>query len=261
MLRAMSTAATGMQAQETQMDLIANNLANVNTTGFKKVRGEFQDLLYENIKSPGAPSSSGGQMPSGLQIGQGVQAVSTLRQFGMGELKQTGNSLDLAIEGNGFFQLQLPNGQMGYTRDGSLKTNADGRLVSASGYVLEPAITIPADARSINIAADGTVSITRGDTNAAVEVGRITTVSFTNPAGLEATGHNVLIESPASGSPQVLVPGAGGAGSISQGYIESSNVKVVEEMIDLISAQRAYETNSKVIQAADEMLRSTAQMR
>jgi flagellar basal-body rod protein FlgG len=240
------------------MDLIANNLANVNTAGFKKVRGEFQDLLYENIRTPSGPNSSGTQTPAGLQVGQGVQPVATLRQFTMGEFKQTGNSLDLAIEGNGFFQVQMPNGQVGYTRDGSFKTDGEGRVVTASGYLLDPAITIPADAQSINVAADGTVSVTRGGSTAAVEVGRITTACFTNPAGLEAKGHNVLVESASSGSPQVQVPGASGGGSVSQGYVEMSNVKVVEEMIDLIAAQRSYETNSKVIQAGDEMLRTTS---
>ena len=261
MLRALSTAATGMEAQELQMDVIANNLANVNTAGFKKARSEFQDLLYENIKSAGAVNGDGTQTPTGLQVGQGVQPVATLRQFTMGDLKQTGNSLDLAIEGNGFFQVQQPSGQVGYTRDGSFKSDAQGRLVTSSGFLLEPAITIPADATNVAVAADGTVSVMRADSNTAVQIGQISTVQFANPAGLEAQGHNLLTESPASGTPQVVVPGSNGSGRISQGYVEMSNVKVVEEMIDLISAQRAYETNSKVIQAADEMLRTTSAMK
>jgi flagellar basal-body rod protein FlgG len=261
MLRALSTAATGMEAQELQMDLIANNLANVNTAGFKKVRGEFQDLLYETIKSPGGVSTTGNQVPTGLQVGQGVHPVATLRQFTVGELKQTGNAFDLAIEGSGFFQVQLPSGQLGYTRDGSFKTDAEGRLVTASGYLLEPTVTLPADTKSVTIGPDGTVSLVRADSTAAVQAGQITTVMFTNPARLEAQGHNLFVETTASGTPQVVAPGTSGSGRLSQGYVEMSNVKVVEEMIDLISAQRAYETNSKVIQAADEMLRTTSNLR
>lgn len=261
MLRALSTAATGMEAQELQMDLIANNLANVNTAGFKKVRGEFQDLLYETIKAPGGTTTTGTQVPTGLQVGQGVHPVATLRQFTVGDLKQTGNSLDLAIEGSGFFQVQLPNGQLGYTRDGSFKVDSEGRLVTASGFLLEPSITLPVDTKSVTIAPDGSVSIVRADNPAAVQAGQLSTVVFTNPAGLEAQGHNLFAETTASGQPQVVVPGTSGSGRLSQGFIEMSNVKVVEEMIDLISAQRAYETNSKVIQAADEMLRTTSNLR
>jgi flagellar basal-body rod protein FlgG len=232
MLRALSTAATGMAAQEMQMDLIANNLANVNTTGFKRSRGEFQDLLYETVSAPGATGATGQQVPTGLQIGQGVHPVATLRQYTEGDLKQTGNSLDLAIEGGGFFQVTLPSGQLAYTRDGSFKTDSTGRLVTASGYLLDPAVTLPTDTRSVTISADGTVSVTRANDNTPVQLGAITTVMFTNPAGLEAVGHNLLTETAASGQPQVVVPGSNGAGTISQGYLESSNVKVVEEMID-----------------------------
>ena len=261
MFRAMSAAASGMEAQEMRMSLIANNLANVNTTGFKRVRGEFQDLLYERVASAGVSADGTQGTPSGMQIGQGVRPVATLRQFTVGDLKRTGNSLDLAIEGAGFLQVAMPGGQVGYTRDGSLKIDAEGRLVNAEGYTIEPPLTFPSDTRDILIASDGSVSVTRGSGADAVQVGKLELATFANAAGLDALGHNLYAATSASGEPVLGTPTLDGVGRLSQGFLEMSNVKVVEEMIDLIATQRAYETNSKVIQAADEMLRTSAQLR
>ncbi len=261
MLRAMSTAASGMEAQELKIDLIANNLANVNTAGFKKVRGEFQDLLYDKLRVPGAADQQGNAPATGLEVGQGVRPVATLRQFSMGDLKQTGNSLDLAIEGTGFFQLTRADGQVAYTRDGSFKTDANGRIVNADGLLLEPALTLPVDTREVVIATDGTVSVKQAQSQEFVEIGRVELATFANPAGLEPLGHNLFAASSASGVPLLGQPGADGVGTVSQGSLEMSNVKVVEEMIELISTQRAYETNSRVIQAADEMLRASSNLR
>jgi len=257
----MNAAASGMEAQETRMDLIANNLANVNTTGYKKVRGEFQDLLYDEVRAPAQPTDGTTGTPTGLQVGLGVRTVGTQRQFTMGDLKQTGNALDIAIEGNGFFQLTLPSGQLAYTRDGSFKVDALGRMVNADGHSLDPGLTLPKDARGITINADGTVSVTQGDDTSPTEVGKIDLASFANPAGLEPLGHNLFTATPASGDPLYGTPGREGLGALAQGFLETSNVKVVEEMIDLIATQRAYETNSKVIQAADEMLRATSALK
>jgi flagellar basal-body rod protein FlgG len=261
MLRAMSTAATGMEAQELKIDLIANNLANVNTAGFKKSRGEFQDLLYETLRTPGTTAQDGTQVPTGLQVGQGVRSVATLRQFTMGDLKQTGGALDVAIEGSGFLQVRQPSGEIAYTRDGELKTDAQGRLVTADGLLFDPPIVIPADATSVAIGADGTVSVTRPNNTQPVEVGRLELAVFANPAGLLALGKNLYAPSAAAGEPILAQPGTQGVGTLAQGMLEMSNVKVVEEMVDLIAAQRAYETNSKVIEAADEMLRTTSSLR
>lgn len=261
MLRALSTAATGMEAQEMRIDLLANNLANVNTTGFKKSRGEFQDLLYETLRSPGASSGNGTQVPTGLQVGQGVRAVATLRQFSVGDLKQTGNPLDLAIEGNGFFQIRKTDGQTVYSRDGAFKTDAQGRIVTSDGLLLEPALVVPPDAQGIQISSDGTVSVLSGNGVDRIEIGHIELASFANPAGLTPLGRNLYSATPASGEAVIQRPGSEFVGTLAQGTLEMSNVKVVEEMVDLITTQRAYETNSRVIQAADEMLRSTAAIR
>ncbi len=261
MLRAMSSAASGMEAQELKIDLIANNLANVNTTGFKKVRGEFQDLLYDAVRPAGAPDQAGNAPPVALQVGQGVRAAATLRQFTIGDLKQTGNALDLAIEGPGFFQVSLPSGELAYTRDGAFKADDQGRLVNVDGHPVFPAITFPADTRSILIAADGTVSVSQGAETTPVEIGRLELANFANPAGLEPTGHNLFRAHPAAGVPYAATPGSDGIGALAQGMLEGANVKVVEEMIELIATQRAYETNSRVIKAADEMLAATANLR
>ena len=261
MLRALNTAATGMEAQELKIDVIANNLANVNTTGFKKSRGEFQDLLYERMRSAGSVSADGRQVPTGAQVGQGVRAVATLRMFTPGSMNQTGNTLDLAIEGSGFLAIQQPNGQLAFTRDGSLKSDSQGRLVNSDGFLLDPAIVIPAQARDLTIGQDGTVTAVVGDETTPVALGMIQLATFTNPAGLDPLGHNLYRPTAASGNAEFGTPGLEGVGALAQGFLEGSNVKVVEEMVALISTQRAYETSSRVIQAADEMLRTTAQLR
>lgn len=261
MLRAMSTAASGMQAQQMRMDSTANNLANVNTTGYKKSRVQFQDLFYEQMRTPGAPTSNENQAPTGLEVGRGTRAVGTVRDFRTGDLTQTGGRLDVAIEGPGFFQVRTPNGEIAYTRDGSFRTSARGQLVTADGYALEPGLAIPEDTQEVTVSADGIVSVLPADSTQSVEVGRIQLASFVNPGGLRPEGQNLYSETEASGMPLIAEPGARGTGTLAQGFLEGSNVRVVEEMIDLISTQRAYETNSKVVRAADEMLRSTSNLR
>ncbi|MBI5509023.1 MAG: flagellar basal-body rod protein FlgG [Deltaproteobacteria bacterium] len=261
MLRAMSSAASGMSAQELRMDVIANNMANVNTTGFKRSRTEFQDVLYDNLKSAGALGGNGAQVPVGLQVGQGVRPVATLQEFTMGDLKQTGNPFDLAIEGAGFFQVAQADGELSYSRDGAFKIDAQGRLVTADGLLVEPALAVPPDAQQVTITADGTVSVTRPGRPDPVEVGQLELAVFPNPAGLLAKGHNLLQVTPASGAPILTAPAQNGAGRLTQGVLELANVRVVEEMIELIATQRAYETNSRVIKAADEMLGATANLK
>jgi flagellar basal-body rod protein FlgG len=257
MLRALSTAATGMQAQQERIDLTANNLANVNTTGFKKSRAHFQDLMYQTLRAPGTSAAQGVQVPNGLQIGMGVRTVSSQKLFSAGDFVQTDNPLDLTIEGAGFFQVQQPGGEIVYTRAGNFALNNQGQLVTADGYPVEPAITIPTDAVSITIGGDGTVSVTQAGQNAASDVGQIQLANFINPAGLENIGRNFLRRSSASGDPIVNPPGVQGIGTLSQGSLEISNVKVVEEMVSLIASQRAYEANSKVIKTADDILSTT----
>lgn len=260
MLRALNIAATGMEAQSTRIDNISNNLANVNTTGYKKSRADFEDLLYQNLKAPGAAAGDGVAAPVGLQIGYGVRAAASSKLFSQGDFQQTSNPLDLAIEGEGFFQVVQPNGEIAFTRAGNLKTDGEGQLVTTSGFVLDPAITIPPDATSVSISADGRVNVTQGTSAEPVEVGQLQLAGFTNPAGLSSIGHNLYAATPTSGDPISGAPGENGLGTVLQGFLEGSNVKVVEEMVDLIVAQRSYETNSKVIQAADEMLRTTTQV-
>jgi flagellar basal-body rod protein FlgG len=254
MFRALHSAATGMQAQQTNIDVIANNMANVNTTGFKKSRAEFQDLLYQTVRAPGGQAGTGASSPSGLQIGLGVRTASTQFMHSQGSLQQTGNSLDLSIEGNGFFQVQRPNGDMAYTRSGNLRSDADGRLVTSDGFAIEPSITIPTDATSVTISSTGLVSVTQPGQSSATEVGQLHVANFTNPGGLLATGRNLYAPTAASGMAVLANPGEEGTGTIAQGFLEASNVEVVNEMIDLIASQRAYEVNQKVITAADEML-------
>lgn len=261
MFRSLATAASGMEAQQTKLDVTANNIANVSTNGFKKGRAEFADLMYQTLRPGGAPTGPGTTAPTATEIGLGTRLVATSRSLGQGELHQTGGSLDLAIEGHGFLPVSLPNGETAYTRNGSLHLDAEGRVVTSEGFAIAGDITIPPDAQTITVAADGTVSAKiPGDTQA-VELGQIQVAMFANPAGLAAQGGTLFRETTASGTAVLGAPGEGGAGTVRQGMLEVSNVNVVEEMIDLISGQRAYEINSRVIRAADEMLGQTAQLR
>src|SRR5450631_1801247 len=259
MIRALSIAKTGLDAQQTQLDVISNNLANVSTSGFKRSRAVFEDLLYQTVRQPGAQSSQQTQLPSGLSIGTGVRPVTTERIHTQGNLTQTGNSLDLAINGQGFFQVLMTDGTTAYTRDGSFQRDAQGQLVTASGYTIQPAITIPANAQTITIGKDGVVSVTQPGQAAATQVGSVQLANFINPAGLESRGENLYAETAASGSPTTNTPGSNGVGVLSQGYIETSNVNVVEEMVNMIQTQRAYEINSKAITTADQMLQRLTQ--
>jgi flagellar basal-body rod protein FlgG len=261
MFRSLHIAATGMAAQEAQLDAISNNLANANTVGFKKSRAEFEDLLYQTMRAPGSASSSTVLSPTGLQLGTGARIVSSTRLYTQGAISQTGNPLDIAIEGNGFFVVQQSDGTPAYTRSGTLKTDAQGRIVNAEGLALEPSITIPSDATSVTIGSDGTVSATLKGQTQATQLGQIHIASFVNPAGLASVGHNLLTHTGSSGDPQIGTPGVDGRGTLLQGATENSNVEVVEEMIGMISAQRSYEINSKVVTAADEMLRNATQLR
>ena len=245
---------TGLDAQQTRMSTIANNLANVGTTGFKRSRAIFEDLVYQNVRQVGAQSSQDTLLPSGLQIGTGTRVVATEKLFTQGNLTKTDNSLDVAIQGRGFFEILLPDGTQGYTRDGSLQINDQGIVVTSAGYQLQPPITIPQNATSISIGGDGTVSVTVPGSAAVSQVGNIQLTDFINPAGLQARGENLLVESGASGAPQPGNPGINGLGTVVQGYVESSNVNVVEELVNMIETQRAYEMNSKAISTADQML-------
>ncbi len=254
MLRALHTAATGMQAQQINIDTIANNIANINTTGFKQARAEFQDLLYQDLRPAGTASSSSTEYPTGLQLGLGTMPVATARNYSQGDFRSTDNPLDLVISGKGFFQVRLPSGETAYTRDGSLHVNQDGTIVTADGNPIEPAITIPADAQGIVIGADGTVSVTQPGQTAAQQIGTIQIANFQNPAGLSAMGRNLLLPTTASGLPTAGNPGTFGLGMINQGFLEQSNVNVVEQMVSMIVAQRAYEINSRAVRVADDML-------
>ncbi|MDJ0761598.1 MAG: flagellar basal-body rod protein FlgG [Myxococcota bacterium] len=260
MIRALSNAASGMRAQETNIDVLSNNLANVNTAGYKRSRAEFADLFYEARTRPGAPTAQGAPMPAGLEIGHGVRTVATYKDFGGGEMRQTGNAFDISIEGRGFFQLVQPDGTAAFTRAGIFKSNAEGQIVNVDGYQLEPEVSVPEDATSVTISESGIVSVTLGSDTEQVEVGRIQIAMFPNPAGLSSAGRNLYTETPASGRAVLTSPGEEGGGRLLQGFVETSNVAVVAEMIDLISAQRAYEVNSKVIQAADNMLQQTTRL-
>ncbi len=254
MLRALHTAATGMQAQQINIDTIANNIANVNTTGYKQARAEFQDLLYQDLRPAGTASSSTTEYPTGLQMGLGTLPVATARNYSQGDFRQTTSPLDMVISGKGFFQIRLPSGETAYTRDGSFHLNNVGAIVTSEGNPLEPLISIPADAQQVVIGSDGTVSVTQPNQTAAVPVGNIQIADFQNPAGLSAIGRNLLMPTTASGAPITGSPGETGLGLINQGYLEQSNVSVVEEMVNMIIAQRAYEVNSKAVRVADDML-------
>lgn len=261
MFKTLNTAATGMAAQATNMDVIANNISNVNTTGFKRSRAEFEDLLYQTQKEPGARTGENTVSPNGVQTGLGVRTSSVQKDFELGAAKITKNPLDLAVEGDGFFPIQLPDGQIGYTRDGSFKKDATGRIVDKNGNLLQPEITIPPNTTSLGISSSGEVSVLTENNTTAEVIGNIELVNFVNPAGLKAMGKNIFLPSGSSGLPTQGAPGTNGMGRISQGQLEASNVNIVESMVDMITAQRAYETNSKVIQAADQMLQTTNNMK
>jgi flagellar basal-body rod protein FlgG len=252
--QALWMAKTGLEAQQTRMAVTANNLANVNTTGFKRSRAVFEDLLYQNGGQAGAQSSEETQLNSGLMVGTGVRVVATEKIFNQGNVVQTGNSLDMAIEGRGFFQILTPDGSLAYTRDGTFQMNADGEMVTAKGYALQPGITIPEDALSITISNDGIVSVLQPGNPTPEEVGTIQLADFVNPAGLQPIGQNLFLESGSSGSPQTSTPGIDGMGRLSQGSLETSNVNTVEELVNMIETQRAYEMNSKAIATAEQML-------
>ena len=260
-MRALSIAATGMLAQQTNVEVIANNLANMNTTGFKQQRAEFQDLLYQNVSMPGANSSdSGTVLPSGVQIGAGVRTASVYRVMSQGDLKNTSNPYDIAIQGPGFFRIQQPDGTDAFTRSGDFGLSPQGELVTDQGYTVAPGIAIPTNALSVAVNAQGQVSVTVPGQTAPQVVGTLELTRFANEAGLKAVGNNLFLETPSSGSPQSGVPGASGYGTLQQGFLETSNVNSVEEITSLITAQRAYEMNSKVVTAADEMLQETARL-
>jgi flagellar basal-body rod protein FlgG len=261
MLRALYTAATGMDAQQLRMDVISNNLANASTTGFKKTRAEFEDLLSETLVGATGPAARGGGQPTPLQVGLGVRTGSTTRSFGQGELTQTSNPLDLAIQGQGFFRVQRANGEPGYTRAGNFRVDATGKIVTQHGEQVEPGITVPADATQITINADGTVMATIPGRSGDSELGQIDLYTFPNSGGLSAVGANLFAQTSASGDAVRTRPGENGSGTLGQGMLEGANVKAVEEMIDMISTQRAYELNSKVIQSADQMLQRLTSLR
>jgi len=260
MIRSLWIARTGLDAQQTQLDVIANNLANVGTNGFKRSRAVFEDLLYQNLRQPGAQSSQQSQIPTGLQLGAGARPVATARLFTQGNLQKTDSTLDVAIQGSGFFQVLLPDGTTGYTRDGSFQQDNQGQIVTSDGYPLQPNITIPANAASVTIGTDGTVTITQSGTAAATQIGSIQVATFINSGGLQAIGQNLYLETAASGTPTPNTPGTNGAGVTKQGYVESSNVNVAEELVSMIQTQRAYELNSKVVSTSDAMLGRLTQL-
>jgi len=260
-MRSLSIASTGMLAQQTNVDVISNNIANMNTTGFKRQRAEFQDLLYENIERPGAATGPDTKAPSGIQIGSGVKTGGVYRIQQQGAMQQTDNRYDVAITGRGYFQITLPSGDTAYTRDGSFGVSDQGELVTQDGYPVQPGITIPANTTDVTISKTGEVQvITAGDPQPQT-VGQLELANFMNDAGLEAKGDNLFLETSASGQPNVAAPGEPGFGTLSQGFIEGSNVNAVAEITALITAQRAYEMNSRVVKTADEMLSTTSQLR
>lgn len=260
MIRALYTAATGMQAQQLNIDVIANNLANVSTAGFKKSRADFQDLLYQTLKEPGGLATGTTQVPTGIQVGLGVRPAAVERIHLQGDFNQTTNPLDVAIEGDGFFQVTLPDGNTAYTRAGAFKLDSTGGVVTSEGDAVTPQISIPQGAESITIGNDGTVSVTLAGQSAPSQVGQLQTVRFANPAGLRAEGRNLFTETQTSGAPTLGTPGQDGLGQLAQGFLEGSNVSVVEELVAMITGQRAYEINSRAITAADEMLRTASSL-
>jgi len=260
-IKALNTAATGLQAQQTNMEVISNNLANVSTNGFKKSRAEFEDLMYQTIKEPGQATGLNSISPTGVQTGMGVKTGAVQKDFSSGSAMITKNPFDLQIEGAGFFQIQTSDGAVGYTRDGAFKRDPQGRLIDKNGNLLQPEITVPADAAGIDISASGEVKIIKGLNDPPAVIGQIDIVNFVNPAGLKSIGKNLFVQTSASGQPIATRPGLQGTGYIAQGQLEGSNVNVVDEMVNMIQAQRFYETNSKAIQAADQMLQSVNSMR
>jgi flagellar basal-body rod protein FlgG len=260
MIRSLWTAATGMEAQQTKLDAISHNLANVGTNGFKRGTVVFEDLMYQNLRTPGVASSEQSQLPTGLQVGLGVRVTAASRNFSQGSLQQTTSKFDLAIQGNGFFQIQMPDGSTGYTRDGGFQVDASGQLVTNTGYAVQPGITVPANALSFDVARDGTVSATLPGQVAPQVLGQLQLASFINPAGLASRGGNLFAETAASGTPNTAAPGSNSMGSLQQGFVEGSNVNVVEELVNMIATQRAYELNSKAIQTSDQMLQKLGQL-
>src|SRR5487761_2183818 len=258
MIRSLWIAKTGLDAQQTQLDVISNNLANVSTNGFKRSRAVFEDLLYQTLRQPGAQSSQQTMIPSGLQLGTGVRPISTEHIFTQGNLNQTGNPLDVAINGQGFFQIQMPDGTLAYTRDGSFQQDNTGQLVTSSGYPLSPALTIPADTTSVTIGRDGVVSIVQAGSTTPTQIGNIQIAGFVNPGGLQSVGENLFVETASSGTPTPNTPGTNGVGLLSQGYVEASNVNVAEELVNMIQTQLAYEMNTRVITTSDQMLQKLA---
>ena len=260
MQRSLWIAKTGMEAQQTQLDVISNNLANVSTNGFKKSRAVFQDLLYQTIYQPGAQSTQQTMYPSGLQLGTGVRPAAAERIMTQGNLQQTGNPLDVAINGAGFFQVLMPDGTTAYTRDGSFQTDNQGNLVTSSGYLVQPSITLPLNATSITIGTDGTVSATQQGVVTPLQVGTLQLATFINPTNLQSLGSNLYAQTQSSGAPNLNTAGLNGTGTLSQGYVETSNVSVVEEMVNMIETQQAYEINSKAVTTSDQMLQSLSQL-
>jgi flagellar basal-body rod protein FlgG len=254
MFSSLWVAKTGLDAQQTRMDVISNNLANANTTGYKSARASFQDLVYQNLRQPGGQTTEQTQSPSGLMLGTGVRVVGSEKLFTQGNIEQTGNSLDVAVQGRGFLQVTMPDGTIAYTRDGSLHLDQNGQIVTANGYAVDPAVSVPANAQSITIGSDGTVSVSLPGQAATQQIGTVQLADFINPAGLQPNGDNLYLETASSGSPQIGQPGLNGLGTLSQGALESSNVNVVEQMVDMIETQRTYEMNSKAVSAADSML-------
>lgn len=260
MINSLWISKTGMEAQQMQLDVISNNLANVSTTGFKKAHAVFEDLMYQNLRQVGSNTAEQSTLPTGLQVGLGVRTVATSRNFAQGSMQQTNNNLDVAVQGAGFFQLTMPDGTTGYTRDGTFQLDSQGRMVNSNGLQLQGGITLPSNATNLSVAANGTVTATIPGTVAPQTIGTITLASFINPAGLEPKGQNVFAESAASGQPNAGTAGSNGLGSIMQGFVETSNVNVVQELVSMIQTQRAYEMNSKAIQTSDQMLQKLAQL-
>ena len=260
MIRSLWIARTGLDAQQTSMDVISNNLANVSTNGFKRARPVFEDLLYQTLRQPGAQSSQTSQIPSGLQIGTGARPVATARIHTQGALQQTGNDLDMAINGAGFFQVLLPDGTTAYTRDGSFQKDNQGQIVTSSGYPLQPSVTIPSNALSVTVSTDGIVSVTQPGSSATTQVGSLQLATFVNVGGLQSIGENLFLETASSGTPTPNTPGNNGAGVLNHRYVEASNVNVAEELVSMIQTQRAYELNSKAISTSDQMLARLTQL-
>lgn len=261
MLKSLNTAATGMAAQQSNMDVIANNIANVSTTGFKKSRAEFEDLMYQTQREPGSASGANSFSPNGVQVGLGVRTAAIQKDFENGSAQVTKNPLDMQIEGAGFFKVLTPDGDVAYTRDGAFKKDPSGRVIDKNGNLLQPEITIPPNVSGIEVAPSGEVRVIVGLGDAPQTLGSIEVINFVNPAGLRAAGKNLFTQTPASGQPVPNRPGLNGAGYIAQGQLETSNVNIADEMVNMITAQRAYETNSKVIQASDQMLQSVNNLR